>query len=105
MAFSCGVRSTDTLAAPTTGCSIGRAVYSDRIVYGEMVGQIIMRMHPTSDNPKFPFTLPIHAAGVALFIVALYLLGITLASIGSSFVKLTGAAIVFVACDALALEG
>jgi hypothetical protein len=62
-------------------------------------------MNPISDIPKFRFPLLIHAAGIALFIAAFYLLGITLASIGSSLMRLSGAAIVFVACDALALEG
>ena len=62
-------------------------------------------MSAISDNPKFPFTLLIHAVGIALFLAALYLLGLTVASVCSSFMNLTGAAIVFFGCDALAWEG
>jgi hypothetical protein len=62
-------------------------------------------MNPISDYPKFPVTLLLHAAGVTLFVVALYLLGLTLADIYASFWKLTGAAIFFFGCDELAFSG
>ena len=64
-----------------------------------------MRMNQISDNPKFPFTLLIHAVGIALFIAAFYLLGLTVTNVCSSFLKFNGAAIVFFGCDALAWEG
>ena len=69
------------------------------------VGRIIMSMNPISDNPKFPVTLLIHAVGIALFIAAFYLLGLTVTNVCSSFLKFNGAAIVFFGCDALAWEG
>ena len=62
-------------------------------------------MNSKSDHPKLPFTLLIHAMGVVVFVVALYLVGLTLADIYSSFWKLSGAAIFFFGCDELAFSG
>jgi hypothetical protein len=61
-------------------------------------------MNSIFDNPKFPVTLLIHAVGIALFIGAFCLLGLTVTSLCSSFFKFTGAAIVFFGCDALSWE-
>jgi hypothetical protein len=69
------------------------------------VGQIIMNMNALSDNPSSTVTLLIHAVGISLLIAAFYLLGLTVTSICSSFLKFSGAAIVFFGCDALAWEG
>jgi hypothetical protein len=62
-------------------------------------------MNPVSEYPKFPVTLLLHAAGAALFVAGLYLLGFTLAGVYSSFWKLAGAAIFFFGCDELAFSG
>ena len=62
-------------------------------------------MTPTSDYPKFPITVLVHAVGAALFVAALYLVGLTLMDVYSSFWKLAGAAVFFFGCDELAFSG
>lgn len=62
-------------------------------------------MEPLPDNPKFPVTIAVHAAGLVLFLASLYLLGLSLTDTLSSLLKFTGAAVLFFGCDELALSG
>jgi hypothetical protein len=62
-------------------------------------------MNPTADYPKFPLTFLIHVVGTALSIAALYLLGLTVTDLCSSYLKFSGALIVFFGCDELAVSG
>jgi hypothetical protein len=59
-------------------------------------------MNARRDNPDFPFTMLLHGLGIALFVTSVYLVGLTLTDIlSTSFLKFTGAAILFCACDEL----
>ncbi len=62
-------------------------------------------MNPTPDYLRFPIPFLVHAVGTTLFVGALYLLGLTLVDVYSSFSKAAGAAIFFFGCDELACSG
>ena len=62
-------------------------------------------MNQMADCPKFPLSLAVHAAGLALFALGLYLLGLGVNDVFGSVSKFVGAAILYFGCDELAGSG